>query len=543
MKDVGLAFLIVLLAIAAYVPALSGGFIWDEMQGYDGELAFLPFFEREYHRPLDDSLSLLGGYIWGNGPAGHHFLSTVIHSVNSLLVFVVGMLLLEGTAVSLIAALLFALHPVHTEAVAWVSARAELIMTLFFLGAFALYLHYKKTGKMNSLIAGSLFLFLAALEGQGALTFPVLALLVWYAEDKETFSRRRASVSFGISASAVLVCLLFMRGTGEFFPEGGIAMERLTDMPGAIVYYFMKLILPVNLSMVPERPGSLLYPILAMVPFALLALLYYRGMMKESFLMAWILITLSPALLIAASGAEPSIGERFLYLPSVGFCLLAALAFLKIKGGRAMLAVCTVPVIALYALGTYDRAHVWKDDLSVWEDALSKNEKSSLVNINYGIALAREGYRDRAVEVISDAVVREDLNESGLIRIIELFSYLGADFNMAEERLVDRLRVIKGEKHGYSTLGLVYFDFALRSNGDERFFIKAILYLEKALELSPSIYELHYYLGESYLGVMNLDKAEEHLARALDLGIEGEMRRNTEESLGLIRMIKGGEGG
>jgi tetratricopeptide (TPR) repeat protein len=531
------AFLVALAAFAAYVPALSGEFVWGDISAAHETLGFYPLFEEAYHRPFADLSRAIDGFLWGPKPAGHHIASVLIHVINSVLVSVIGYRLFGSASASLVAGLLFALHPAHTEAVAWVYARPAPIMTMFFLSAFLLFKSHEKTGSVKSLVAGGLFMLLAALSGQGALVFPLVALFALCVENGKALKARALLVPMGVSLLALFAYLLFFRGTGEFFPKGGMGAGHLSDMAGAMGYYIEKLALPLNLSLVPAVPENPVYYILAILPFVLSAFLFSVERRMGAFLAAWVIITLIPSLLIVLSGTEPSLGERYLYLPSVGFCLLLAGVAAKARSRVALLA-CVVPVLAFYAAGTYDRARDWKDDLTLWADATARNPGSSLARINYGMALIREGSEERGVEELSEAVVQDDLDGGKLLHVIESLSSLDADYNVPEERLLARLVAERGEAEGYGALGLAYFDIAIKRNGDGKFFNKAVVRLERALRLSPDSYKPHYYLGESYLCLKNWGRAEEHLRRALELGIDGQHKRNAEESLSLIRMLR-----
>lgn len=178
-------FILSVIIIAAtcliYLPTLSSGFLWDDIQLIShplrvGSNPYAFFFGGGvYYRPLIH-LSMNFDYsIWHLNPVGYHITNIALHTANSILVFFLCLSLfrfgfaqlkerppelnnqIKIIATSLLAAVLFALHPIHTESVAWISGRTDVLATFFFLLAFISYLTYENEGRPISLFLSGFF--------------------------------------------------------------------------------------------------------------------------------------------------------------------------------------------------------------------------------------------------------------------------------------------------------------------------------------------------------------------------------------------------
>ena len=177
-----LSIIIIISTCLIYLPTLSSGFLWDDIHLIShplhvGSNPYAFFFGGEvYYRPLVH-LSMNFDYtIWHLNPVGYHITNIALHTANSLMIFFLCFYLLSNgfsqfrktfpepakasqiMTISFLAALLFALHPVHTESVAWISGRTDLLATFFFLLAFLSFLTYEKEGRSISLFLSGFFL-------------------------------------------------------------------------------------------------------------------------------------------------------------------------------------------------------------------------------------------------------------------------------------------------------------------------------------------------------------------------------------------------
>jgi hypothetical protein len=177
----------------------------------------------------------------------------------------------------------------------------------------------------------------------------------------------------------------------------------------------------VNLTFLPGVPENPLYSIIALLPFIAAALLYAEGRKPGAFLAAWIPITLLPPLLIVMTDVEYPVGERFLYLPAAGFCLLLAYVAGSIRNKR-VLASCFIPVLALYMAGTYSRVQTWKSDTAIWENAALNSPKHVLPHIHHGISLTKAGRQAEGEEAFKAALANNGITQDELLLIAKFLN-------------------------------------------------------------------------------------------------------------------------
>jgi hypothetical protein len=524
-----LASLVALAAVAVYLPAASGGFAWDDLNIFMGRSDYVPFFESQYQRPVFDALMSLDYRLWGGNPVGFHVTNILLHGACSVLVFILGVYFFERTFVSFLAALLFALHPANTEAVAWVSARGALLVTMFFISAFILYIHYRKGGKTSALVASALFFLLAVLSGQSALVFPVIVLA--YELCVKPRQRRKLLLYTGLLALCFSAFWSFFGSPGEFHPAGGLQTGRLFDSFSALGYYVGKLAFPVNLNLLPGIPENPLLLFIALMPLVLAAVLYTEGRKTGAFLAAWIPVTVLPALLVVMAGVEFPLGQRYLYLPSVGACMLLAFFAGGIRSQRT-LAACFIPILAFCIAGTSGRVQTWRSDTAIWEDTALKSPEQVLPLVHQGISLIKAGRLEEGKEALRAAMGHNGITQDDMLLIAKVLHNAGGQDG--DEALFENLAQARGGAEAYYGLGFMYYRLYAEDRGRPALLRKSIEYLEKAVAASSDFMRPHYYLGLCYLEANDWQRAEEHLKIARRLDIDGQYKTQTGDFLTLI---------
>ena len=351
--------------LVADVPTALQSFVADYWATLGGE-AFV------YYRPLTVLTHCLDANLWGLNPVGHHLTNVVLHTVVTLLVFLFFLRLLPGKPLlSFGAALLFGLHPIHTHSIIYVVGRTDMLATLFFLLALLMLCRPRYTLVHYSV--GALCYLAALLFKEIAVTLPLLYGLYCLAMPAD----KRPSLPQFIRAGTFLsvALLLYLAARIQAVGLGGppVAEFLYTFWQRALLvfmtlgFYCAKLLIPLNLcyysNLVVPYPGmdaldSLL--IVAGAVCATLTLIFWRkglaGMM-----LAWISITLLPVLNIITLPVIAK--ENYLYLPSIGFCLLAAMMFNKIKRvvSARIAALLFICVLLLYGMQVTLRTLDYRD--------------------------------------------------------------------------------------------------------------------------------------------------------------------------------------
>ena len=346
----------------------------------------------------------------GLGLFGFHLVNVGLHAANAVMLFFLATRI-GGPSVSrfaaLLSALLFAVHPVQTEAVTYISGRSASLMAFFYLGSLLAWLRGRERGSRFLLYVVSPILFLlAAASKEVALTLP-FALILCEAVRRERTGWKEAlraqAVHWGLLA-ALAVLFLAHAGYGRLleacFDIRGAAANLLTQVHG-IGYLLSRLVMPHALNIDPDLPvfsgGS---PVLLPEALLLAALLAAGifGLVKRSpagFGILWFFLHLVPT-----NSFIPRLdvaNERQLYLASWGlFLAVAAGADLlrKKRGARRVTAVAAVLVVALGLL-TVSRNTVYRSEVALWEDTVRKSPGKARGWNNLGYAYQQAGrFRD-----------------------------------------------------------------------------------------------------------------------------------------------------
>ncbi|HOW89397.1 MAG TPA: tetratricopeptide repeat protein, partial [Elusimicrobiales bacterium] len=453
---------IALFVFAVFSRSLSGKFLnWDDEYnflsnaGYRGlAWANLKWMFTTLHmgpyQPLTWMSFGLDYLLWGMDPFGYHLTSVVLHGVNAAVFYLICRNLL-GPAVrpgpaeenekdillsAGFAALLFAVHPLRVESVAWVTERRDVLSGLFYLLAVLSYILTRRAdGKNVSFGRGHLFplaaFALALLSKGSAVSLPaVLILLDVYplkrlpADPKLWFSRENRHVWLEKVPFFALAAVF-----GAVGVAGQSLMEaRLSDTPGfgwgvmrSAPFYIWKTLVPLDLSPLyglytPGAPGfdrPLLLSVLAIAALTAGAIALRRRWPAVPAVWLYYLITLSPTLVIIKFGHQP-VADRYSYLSCLGFALLGGAALLRCRQGtrgraRRFCSLLAGTLICVSAALAWRQQRFWLDAVSLWEHALSVAPDARQAHNNLGVVLAGLGRTEEAVEHYREALrIRPD---------------------------------------------------------------------------------------------------------------------------------------
>lgn len=383
-----------------------------------------------YYRPVIHAIHTITFSVFGLQPPVFHLLNIGLHAMTSLFVylFIREMLSeakLEHTtdryfSVPFALALLFALHPIHTEAVAWASALPEVSFSLFFIMSVYFYAKSQPEQTLGGVfyMLSVLFFLLALLSKEQAVTLPIVIicydLLFRNASPSRKHLRQQMKKYVGYAVALAAYFILRLNALGFIVPmrSRGQGQLNLTDWHAFInifplfMRYIGKLLLPIRLNALyvyhveSLSESVVLISICFSAIFTVLFFILYRKNRVALFGLLLIVIPLSPALYLRAIQAN-TMAERYLYLPSLGFVLLAALGaeWMAERGRkwRRHTNVALVIFLCLCALGTVSRNRIWKDDFSLWSDTVRKSPGAALAHDGFGAALATRGRYGEAI--------------------------------------------------------------------------------------------------------------------------------------------------
>ncbi len=428
----------VLLALLLYAGGLGNDFLIDDETIVTANIGLAPgqsplqIFRRPeqfadftlpYYRPLTNLTYWIDSRLWGLRPGGFHFTNWLLHAANSLLTFEVALALGGRPALALLAALLFASHPIHSESVVMVQGRTDLLATLFVLTSLLAFLRALcAPSQGRSALAGAGCL--AALAGallskEPAATWPLLAAAVVWAAPPAARAPWRRWAGLLAGGLVVLAGALLLRGTilGRLAPVDLPLLDpaRLGLSAVTLATYLGLLAWPFSFTFVHAlpTPASLGEPRVVgalLLVAAILAGLVLLGRRHRLAALGglWTLIPLLPVLnLFPIPGF--TLAERYLYLPSVGFCLLlAALGDRMISPERRPAVQRTFQAALLALLVTFavtiqSRTAEWADPLRIYEDMAARAPTSFFVQGKLGLEYQRAGRLAEAVAALERA--------------------------------------------------------------------------------------------------------------------------------------------
>ncbi len=363
------------------------------------------------YRPLPMATFALDRALWGENPGGFHLTNVLINAVNAGLVLLLLAALFEER-VSLAAlsscALLFALHPVHTEAVNMVVGRTELLAAMFGLLTFLCYV------RRRSVSAFVLF-FMALLCKESAITIPIVIILYeWLFQER--FARWRCAAFGGVAVVYLAIRFSVLGGFSSvhqsgMFEEQGVLARALMVIKG-LGYYLKLLVVPYPLtpdySDVPLSASVLAPSVLVSFGVIVVLLLVAWGARKRAaavtFGILWFFITILPVSNVISIGAF--LGERFLYLPSLSLSLAAAGAWHCISGREAQqawLAACFAVCAVLGAL-TFSRNFDWKDAGTLWAKVLAHQPNNPRALYHMAVRYEEQKDYEKALEAYERSI-------------------------------------------------------------------------------------------------------------------------------------------
>lgn len=467
----------------------------------------------------------------GTDPVIYHLFLLLFYAASVWLVFCLAKKLAPNSLVAFVGALLWALHPLHVETAAWISALPDLGSAFFCLLGFLLFVRAERSPDrpIGHHILAALGFFPALFFKEMALGFPLLILVYWYFFPAKQ-SWKNKFLHWMIYLGAVGVYLAIRIAVLGRFSEARQMIQapwRMGAIAVALLGQHAKLFFwptPLSTFRSFDLATSLHSPWPMVVLLILLAALFLRQ--REpllGFLIIWWGVTLLPCLDIRQ--VSWAVADRFSLLPTVGPCLaLACLAldWLPRHVARPQITRALVPALgilmALWVVQDERSVARWHDNVSVWDQAYLASPKSAEAHLLRGSALQqRDGKLDAARQEYQLALELNAASERPLPGVTaECYVLLGQVANLqgrVQEAIDDynqALRVVPGYSVAYKALGAIYFP---RGN-----YAQAKVYFQKAADLDPHELEVRFYLGTCYLklGEPRQAAAQFRAAREID---------------------------
>ncbi len=466
-----------------------------------------------FYRPVLLLWFRVNHMFFGLKPAGWHVTTVLAHVVVTLLVYFLAGRLLGDRFYACLAALIFGLHPVHLEAVAWVSGVAEPLMALWFLSAFLCYLKWREGSPKGPLwISASLALFaVAMLSKETALVLPAL-VFAWewttHSGTAKASNSKLQKISRAVVSSApflvlsgiyLVVRVLVLGRFSRAFTQLPLRTILLT-VPMVVFLYIKLLLWPVGLSEFYETPyvtGPSVFNFVLptmMVAVVVAGLVWWsRRSRAIGFLSVWMFLPILLVLDFRVFGAGDIVHDRYLYLPSIGFSIIAAEALRHLKLGPARLlgrpaaqVVAATLLALLLGLGTVAQSLPWANDLLLSYRGMRIAPHSFYALNDLANAMAQRNYNEEAVRLYQKALELRPEYWDPRYNLGLLYYKMGK-FGEAERHLSQAVQMNPDDPRGFVCLGLTEWR---RGRAKE-----AAALIRRAIQIQPDDSNTHLALG------------------------------------------------
>jgi protein O-mannosyl-transferase len=393
------ASILVIAVFLCYLPVFRNGFVYDDHSQLERNpnirdfrhlkevftqdvWSFSPNTNSNNYRPIHMFAYLLIYQGFDLQPIAYHIVNLLLLAGTVLILWRI-LLTQAGMFAAFAGALLFAVHPIHVEPVAWIAGMDETLCGFFVLLSFWFYLKEKIVFSVSSFA-------LAVFSKETALVFPAFIAADYLLFRSKTDIQKM--LRWGIGAGLLILFYFFLRfhALGSFIrPNSKAALFSPIAPPVFAGLYIAKMILPVFLNAFYHFKTPLPWSVMiqgTVICCSIFILIYaFRRNRHLIFGWLWFFIFLAPALVL--QGVSPVLfADRYLYLPSAGFVMaIVALPSKKI------LPLCLIAISVIFGSLTFFRTQVWKDDLSLWSDTVEKSPDSDTVNYNLATAYMKKG--------------------------------------------------------------------------------------------------------------------------------------------------------
>lgn len=534
---------LLVITFFSFLPSLRNGFT-----NYDDDLYVtenkaitdisLPNIKRIFtsfqlglYKPLVMLSFALEYHFFKLNPFVYHFTNLTLHLINCLLVFWMIYLLCGSSGVAFITALLFGIHPLHVESVAWVTERKDVLYSFFFLWAAICYIYYRKKESRRWYYLSLSAFMLSLLAKPVALILPFILLAFDFLQKRKGYKEALIEKVPYLALSAVFAVINIYAQHFDPSPRPRQPLNLIDAFFSAnycIIFYLKKLFSPLKLSCIyssPEKIGGF-FPLqfylssgaVILLLFGLFLLRKYNR--KIIFGSLFFLVALLPALGIAPVFRGIA-ADRYTYIPYLGifYIIGEGLAWLYRKKSalgallKAALTVGLISVIGIFSFLTFNRTKVWKDSLTLWNNVLENYPEEPYAYYSRGVWYLKENKPELAISEFDRALqLKPGFIEARINRAI-IYSRQGA----FEQAILEYGRIIEASPRtfeAYNNRGNIY--------GRQGKFAQAIADFSAAIKINPWYANSYYNRAITYLSMKEYKKSLADFRKAELFGRQAE---------------------
>lgn len=449
---------------------------------------------------------------FGPEATGFHAVNVTLHALSALTLYATLVSATGAKGRSLLAALLFAVHPLNVESVAWASQRKSTLSTLLCFLAILAWTRYYRSGSYRAYGVALIFFGLGLLAKPMLVSLPVIFLCfeIWNAQGKIKACWPKAFrlvPFFGLSAISGWICLHPFGPTDVAAADSRLVVADLLNVPRNVVTYLGRLLRPVDLAVYYPSTNEIFFGLSLVSMLGLLGITWW--VVKSSKPMwtlgwAWFFITLLPVSGVIAIGSHAT-ADRYVYLPAVG--IFVAIAW-SVPSRGIWLGASAVLVVAWGALA-YAQVGLWRDSATLWRHTIGITTPNFTQMGNLAGGLIENGRDDEALFYLKKAF---ELNPAGhrtcWMNLAYLYDHQGKKL-AALEALQKAVRLAPGDPRIHNHLGAILHDLGRGAEAE--------VALREAMRLNPDYAAPWVNIGVLWAGKGDLRKAIEAFEHALQI--------------------------
>jgi len=518
------AFILSILIVVVYFKLFSANFIsWD-----DGEVLLnnkdvhdfnLKAFFTNYYVGNYAPIAMIGfaidWLIFNGNEAGHHAMSLLFHIINGVLVYYLTSLILKDNLKAALCALVFCLHPLQVETVAWVSAKNNLVYSVFFLLGLIHYSKFILSGVKKNYIYALLFFIFSVLSKPSAICFPLVLVAIDYVLKAKVDSKSLIinKIPFIIVAIILGIATIYTRTEDKFINQNHAYAihERIGYAGYALLQYIYKFFIPMDLSVIYPYPQNkalsigIGYVMLALILFGLYKL--YKSSSKIIFFGLLFFITNLLLVLQFIPFGEVLTADRYMYLPIVGICI-ALLSIIPLK--EKQLKITSIALVLVFGSLTFMRASVWKNSIALYSDIIKKHPHSYVALNSLGAEYMLNKNYDMSLRYLN-ATINENPNYyKGYYNRGLLFAQTNRMKNALQD--FDKAIALNQYPKAYVARSTAYYEL--------KDFPKAVRDAEAVLKTDANNPKANYVLANCYDDLNQLDKALGYYNKVISVNSE-----------------------
>jgi Tfp pilus assembly protein PilF len=553
-KDAVTAALLALVTFAVFAPALDAKFIDMDDPDYvtrnsrvaggisaDGvRWAFSTFHAANWH-PLTWLSLQLDASLWQLNPRGYHLTNVLLHSANVVLLFLTMRSLIGGFWQSLAIALLFGVHPLRVESVAWVAERKDVLSTCFGLLALLAYVRYVATPTVRTYLAVTLALALSLLAKPMLVTLPFLLLVLdWWplgrvrsASDWPRLLLEKMPL-LALSAVSAATTLAAQHSAMASFDRMPV-LVRLENATVACTTYLWQLVWPVSLAPyypIPPEGWSWLRIGLSVVIFAAWSAVCVWQRRQRPYLLAgwlWYVGTLLPVLGLVQVGKQ-AFADRYTYFPQVGLLLAGSLLVAEFTAGSPKLALSIAAAVAVALTATTERQlDYWHDALTLWQHDVDAAGESPWGLTHVAVEFLQQGREKEAAASFQRVLELEPTSVDARVNLANILRRQG-QLGEAERHLTEACKL----RPDLAAVQISFGNLLYRQGK----LAEAAMRFEESIRLEPLSADAYNNLGTVELARKNASRAAECYRRALEIQPDNAIYRR--QLTGALREVAAG---